>query len=67
VQGVNAYFERDMQFEQKRPKSGGGELNFKHSDSFLDNLIYSYSDRYYSYVESFLYGCLGEMPERKIH
>ena len=42
MQGVNTYFERDMQFARKRPKSGGRELNFEHSDCFLDNLIYPF-------------------------
>jgi hypothetical protein len=58
MQGVNTYFERDMQFARKRPKSGGRELNFEHSDCFLNNqIMYAYSHKYrYSYAASF---CMG--------
>jgi hypothetical protein len=65
VQGVNACFGRDMQFERKLPKSGLRELHFEHSDCFLDNDMYTFRNKC-NYVVSFLNGCLVEMPGRKV-
>jgi hypothetical protein len=61
VKGVNACFGQDMQFARKRSKSGGRELHFEHSDYFLENATYTSSN-----ITSFLYGCLVEVPGRKV-